>query len=189
MAEPGVPLSVPDLDTEPIEIPLDTRRYIDKRIANSSGLRPIDIAHALREGERLRRIEEEVRKVEEGHAKSWIQRKWKQATAWGTALLALSGISYRGWTWIEESAEQRVLERQAGQQQSRAVDENTKAIKVINTSVEGNATKIEAVDSRLTDTQELQRLQLELQLANPSTKRVLAGDPELAAKVKRLAPI
>ena len=81
-----------------------------------------------------------------------------------------------------------MLERQAGEQQAKAVDDNTKAIKVINTSVEGNATKIEAVDARLTDTQELQRLQLELQLADPSTKRVLAGNPDLAAKVKRLAP-
>lgn len=182
---------MPDLDTEPTEIPLDTRRYVDRKIANmasASSVRPVELARALREAERLRRMEEEVRKIEEGHAKSWLHRKWKQVAGIGAVVATLGGIVYRGWTWVEESAEQRVLERQAGEQQAKAVDDNTKAIKVINTSVEGNATKIEAVDARLTDTQELQRLQLELQLADPSTKRVLAGNPDLAAKVKRLAP-
>jgi len=117
-----------------------------------------------------------------GAVGAWLRHRWKRVTA----LLAVMAGGWQGWTWLQTQAEQSVLERQATEAQSTAVQENTEAFGQLRTQTGELTKRVGGLEIKVEAASDIQQVILELQLRDPKTKRMIKADKKLKERVEAL---
>ena len=151
---------------------------------------PADVAEGFRLYRASQEEQEASRSAQErlvmGAFGSWLKRHWKMATGLSAILATVATGGWQGWGWLQLKAEQQVLERQASDKQSTAVEANTAAVDEV-TRIQGDlAERVGGVEKKVEANSQINQLLLQLQLRDPKTKRTIKGDEDLQKKVEAI---
>lgn len=120
---------------------------------------------------------------------AWIRKRWKHVTGVVTVVGALGGGVVGTWGWVQAKAEEQVLERQATDNQSKAVQDNTAAVGELTQEQAELSKSFGKLETKVESTAEINQVILQLQLRDPKTKRAIKADKKLKAKVEAVSGI
>lgn len=120
---------------------------------------------------------------------AWIRKRWKHVTGVVTVVATLAGGVVATWGWVQAKAEEQVLERQATDNQSKAVQDNTAAVGELTQEQAELSKNVGKLKTEVESTAEINQVILQLQLRDPKTKRAIRADKDLKAKVESVSGI
>lgn len=165
------------MDDDPAD-PAITREFV-LQVVRQQRPTASDIADGIRLYEAAKREEEAQQSSEESIVRSWFRRRWKRLTAWASALAAASGIGWKAYEWVMDSAERAVLERQVTEKQAHAVEAATKAVEDLDDRAVDFDGRIRTLETTVGKNSALQQILVEIQLSDPRTKRIVRDRRDL----------
>lgn len=200
MAMLGMGESVPPTDSDAPQIsgldPASTTymRMVAKEAAsNSKGPRqtPKEMYELLEQVEFIRAQAKEAdraeREAQVGRVMLWFGRHSKTLLAIAVSLCTLSGVGWKWYGQVQVDAEARVERRLADTAQKKTVEANTAAA-IVNTKVTGDLiTRMGKLETGFVEVTEAVHTVLEVQMANPATRRALKKKPALKKRVDKAA--
>jgi hypothetical protein len=149
---------------------------------------PAEWLRIQKEAKKLQKLEDDtsqaIREAEIGRIMMWVLKHRKKLLAFVLGGGTLGAGGWQGLEQIEVAAEGRVLERQADEAQVTAVEANTRTGVETLKVVDGLTKRVEGVETAVESNADLMRTVLEVQLANPATKRAIEHDAALAKKTQ-----
>lgn len=150
---------------------------------------PAQIAEAIKLYEATKREEAATASAQErlvmGAFGSWIRRRWKMVAGWLTLIAAGTTGAWEAYLAIEAKAEQAVLERQADEKQTAAVERSAAAIDDLGLQQTDLSLRVEGVEQKIEAQSAINEILLELQLRDPRAKRLLSTDDALKRKIEK----